>query len=81
MVEANVTGIGALERFIRLFPDMFVVEGEGQTRGCDAAWLSERGAKREFPEIKYRSHRFCSSIEWGEQIRSRRLGDSFLMVH
>ncbi len=32
MVEAKVTGIGALERFIRLFPDMFVVEGEGQKR-------------------------------------------------
>ncbi len=32
MVEAKVTGIGALERFIKLFPDMFVVEGEGQKK-------------------------------------------------
>ena len=32
MVEAKLTGIGALERFIRLFPDMFVVEGEGQKK-------------------------------------------------
>ncbi len=30
MVEAKLTGIGSLERFVRLFPDMFVVEGEGQ---------------------------------------------------
>ena len=32
MEEAKVTGVGALERFIRLFPDMFVVEGEGQRK-------------------------------------------------
>ena len=32
MAEAKVTGVGALERFIRLFPDMFVVEGEGQKK-------------------------------------------------
>ena len=32
MTEAKVTGVGALERFIRLFPDMFVVEGEGQKK-------------------------------------------------
>jgi len=32
MTEAKVTGIGALERFIRLFPDMFVVEGEAQRK-------------------------------------------------
>lgn len=32
MKEAKLTGVGALERFIRLFPDMFVVEGEGQKK-------------------------------------------------
>ena len=32
MQEAKVTGIGALERFIRLFPQMFTVEGEGQRK-------------------------------------------------
>ena len=32
MTTAKVTGVGALERFIRLFPDMFVVEGEGQKK-------------------------------------------------
>ena len=32
MTEAKITGVGALERFIRLFPDMFVVEGEGQKK-------------------------------------------------
>ena len=32
MTEAKVTGIGALERFIRLFPDVLVVEGEGQKK-------------------------------------------------
>ena len=32
MAEAKVTGVGALERFIRLFPKMFVVEGEGQKK-------------------------------------------------
>ena len=32
MAEAKVTGVGALERFIRLFPDMFVVEGEVQKK-------------------------------------------------
>ena len=32
MTEAKVTGVGALERFIRLFPDMFKVEGEGQKK-------------------------------------------------
>ena len=32
MTEAKVTGVGALERFIRLFPAMFVVEGEGQRK-------------------------------------------------
>jgi hypothetical protein len=37
MVGAKVTGIGALERFIRLFPDMFVVEGEGQKSECGVA--------------------------------------------
>ena len=32
MEDAKITGIGALERFIRLFPTMFVVEGEGQKK-------------------------------------------------
>ena len=32
MAEARLVGIGALERFIRLFPTMFVVEGEGQRK-------------------------------------------------
>ena len=32
MVEAKLTGIGALERFVRLFPNMFVVEGDGQKK-------------------------------------------------
>ena len=32
MAEAKVTGVGDLERFIRLFTDMFVVEGEGQRK-------------------------------------------------
>ncbi len=32
MVEAKPTGVGALERFIRLFPDMFVDGGEGQKK-------------------------------------------------
>jgi len=32
MEDAKLPGIGALERFIRLFPEMFVVEGEGQKK-------------------------------------------------
>ena len=32
MGEAKVTGVGALKRFIRLFPEMFAVEGEGQRK-------------------------------------------------
>jgi hypothetical protein len=32
MAEVKMTGIGALERFVRLFPDMFNVEGEGQKK-------------------------------------------------
>ena len=32
MAEAKVTGIRALERSIRLFPDLFVVEGEAQKK-------------------------------------------------
>ena len=32
MTEAKVTGIGALERFIRLFPTMFAIEGEMQKK-------------------------------------------------
>ena len=32
MTEAKVTGIGALERFIRLFPQMFLIEGEAQKK-------------------------------------------------
>jgi hypothetical protein len=32
MAEVKMTGIGALERFVRLFPDMFVVEGDAQKR-------------------------------------------------
>lgn len=32
MVEAKLTGVGALERFIRLFPDVFAVEGEAQKK-------------------------------------------------
>ncbi len=30
MTESKLTGIGAFERFVRLFPDMFVVEGDAQ---------------------------------------------------
>lgn len=32
MEEAKLTGIGALERFIRLFPQMFAVDNEGQRK-------------------------------------------------
>ena len=32
MAEAKLAGIGALERFIRLFPDVLVIEGEGQKK-------------------------------------------------
>jgi hypothetical protein len=32
MTETKLTGVGALERFVRLFPDMFDVEGEGQKK-------------------------------------------------
>jgi len=32
MTEAQLGGIGALERFIRLFPESFVVEGEAQRK-------------------------------------------------
>jgi len=32
MTEAHLGGIGALERFIRLFPESFVVEGEAQRK-------------------------------------------------
>ena len=32
MVEARLPGVGALERFVRLFPDVFAVEGEGQKK-------------------------------------------------
>ena len=32
MAEAKVTGIGALERFIRFLPNLFVVDGEGQKK-------------------------------------------------
>ena len=57
MTEAQVRGVGALERFIRLFPDMFVVEGEGQKkrvrRGVvDRSEIGEASPVRETPEIK-----------------------------
>ena len=32
MEQAKVTGVGALERFIRLYPEMFVIEGEAQKK-------------------------------------------------
>jgi hypothetical protein len=32
MAAAKITGVGALERFIKLFPDMFVLEGEAQRK-------------------------------------------------
>jgi hypothetical protein len=32
MTESKLTGIGAFERFVRLFPDTFAVEGEGQKK-------------------------------------------------
>ena len=32
MAAAKLTGVGAMERFIKLFPDMFVLEGEAQRK-------------------------------------------------
>ena len=32
MAAAKITGVGAMERFIKLFPDMFVLEGEAQRK-------------------------------------------------
>ena len=32
MEDAKLTGIGALERFIRLYPELFAIEGEGQRK-------------------------------------------------
>jgi len=32
MMANKLTGVGALERFIRLFPTMFLVEGDGQKK-------------------------------------------------
>ena len=32
MATAKITGIGAMERFLKLFPDMFVTQGEGQRK-------------------------------------------------
>jgi hypothetical protein len=32
MEEARLTGIGALERMVRLYPASFEVEGEGQKK-------------------------------------------------
>lgn len=37
MREAKITGIGALERFVRLFPTMFKIEGEGQRKRVSRA--------------------------------------------
>ena len=32
MTAQKITGIGAMERFLALFPDMFVLEGEAQRK-------------------------------------------------
>ena len=47
MAEAKVTGVGALERFIRLFPDMFVVEGEGQKKRVRRGVVEQRERKKQ----------------------------------